>query len=268
MISWIASYPKSGSTWVRLLLNAYWFGECDINNLMSCTGDLKPVYYQNVSPKSVDKLEPAEIVCLRPAALMQIIETWPFQPVMVKTHFANLYFDEMPIIPFRMTKRAFYIVRDPRDVALSYANHFGCSIDEAIESMADDTKSIGDKDSNFKHVLTSWSGHVDSWLADKSYPVHLIRYEALQKRPGDVIANILDKMGLEPDPKRIERAIELTEFSKMKAQEEEKGFREAPKERTFFRQGKIGEWKDKLTPLQVSRINLAHSATMKRLGYV
>ena len=268
MINWLASYPKSGSTWVRLLLQGYWFNTVDINNLISATGDLKLCHYQNVTGKSVDKLEPAEIICLRAAALMQIIETWPLRPLVVKTHFANLYFDEMPVIPFRMTKRAFYIVRDPRDVAISYANHFGCDIDFAIDSMVDDTKSIGDPDSHFKHVLTSWSGHVDSWLSDKPYPVHLIRYEKLQENPGEVLGNILDKMELDPDPERIARAVELTEFSKMKAQEEKDGFKEAPKERTFFREGKTGNWKDVLTDIQAARINQHHSVLMKKLGYV
>lgn len=270
MINWIASYPKSGSTWLRLLLQAYIFGTVD-NGIMSTTGDIKPVYYQNVSPVPLPDLTLADINCLRAAALMQIIATWPVHPLMVKTHNANVFMDEIPLIPFRLTKRAFYVVRDPRDVCLSYAHHFNTSVESAIESMQDDRKTIQEDGSPFQHVISDWSTHVSSWLrinAEERYPVHLVRYEELHKRPGEVLGNVLYKMEIDPVTSKIDKAVELCEFSKLQKSENDNGFQEAVENRKFFRSGKIGEWKEKLTPAQAKKIEIYHSDMMKELKYV
>lgn len=268
MISFIASYPKSGSTWLRLLFNAYFMGRCNINQIAFTTGDIHPYHYQNVSARPLRELSSTEIVHLRPAALMQIMATWPVNPILVKTHSVNATLDDIPLIPFRMTKRAFYVIRDPRDVAVSYSNHFGVSIFNAIESMGKETNWVGDPDSNFGHEVSSWSNHVNSWLDETKFPVHLVRYEALHERPKEVFANILDRMELEINNDHLNQAIELTDFDKLKDQEKKSGFQEAPKGRKFFKTGKVGYWKEVLSSTQEQRIIDQHGKTMERLGYV
>lgn len=268
MITWIASYPKSGSTWLRLLLSAYILGECDLNTLSSTTGDLRPHNYQNVTAKPVGALSRAEVACLRPAALMQIIATWPIRPIMVKTHFVNSTVDDIPSIPAKMTSRAFYVVRDPRDVALSYAHHFNVDVDAAIEAMADPGHTIGDPEDKLEHIISSWSEHVTSWLLKKPYPVHLVRYEALHERPTDVLGNVVAALGLEPDPDRMARAVDAVCFERLQAQEAKDGFSEAVTGRQFFRKGKVGEWREALTAAQAQRITDAHDDIMVQMGYV
>ena len=267
MINWITSYPKSGNTWVRMLLNAYFDnGHLDINVMPWGVGDNRRFPYQAVSPIPIDKLTRHDVVLLRPAALMNLIESIGQKPLIVKTHHCNGTIDDIPLIPERLTKRAFYVVRDPRDVAISWANHTNVSIDEAISDMADTHWTIGE-DASFFHTLSSWSNHVNSWLSEKPYNVHLIRYERLLTAPGEVLSAILDAIGFENvSCDRIDRAVKATEFAALQEQEKNNAFEESPEGVKFFREGK-STWRDILSLEQVERIESDHYKTMENLGY-
>jgi hypothetical protein len=137
-IIWIASFPKSGSTLVRMFLNAYVTGfPLDINaQYQFACRDQQHRWYQHVAGKALEDCDPAELLYLRPSALMHYIQVIFPREACLKTHCAAVDMDGIPLIPPRLTKQAVYLVRDPRDVAISYASHAGATIDKTIEKMA------------------------------------------------------------------------------------------------------------------------------------
>lgn len=265
MITWLASYPKSGNTWVRLLINAYFNdGHLDINRLPWGTGDNRPYYYQAVSPKPIQQLTREEIVLLRPAALLNLIEGVAQKPLLVKTHHVVGSINDIPLIPPIMTKRAFYIVRDPRAVCASYARHMNISIDESIGQMHDPEWTIGET-AQFFHTLSTWSSHVSSWINCEAFPVHLVKYENLIDDPCRVLRGMLERIGFEDiDDDRIQRAVDACTLRNLQMQEAEHGFEESPRDLHFFG-GK--PWQQVLTEEQVHRIESDHKSIMEQLGY-
>lgn len=269
-IFWIASYPKSGSTWMRLMLSAYLEGRCDINRIMGSQGDTDGYPLQCVAPRPASELHLVERLALRPAQLLHMAEASTMRPVVVKTHHLNQRLEGFDTIPPALTLGAVYIVRDPRDVAVSYAEHMGLSLDAAIANMAHPDSTLKDKDSiDPKTVLRSWSEHVESWVGDNAFPVNVIPYEEMLKDPKWALGAFLDAMGLKINGIRLERAVEQTRFEKIKAQEQASGFVEkSPKSDAFFKRGKSGGWRAILTEKQSAKIEADHAAMMKQLGYI
>ena len=271
-IIWIASYPKSGSTWLRMLLHA-WFngGQVHINEPGITTGDKNPYFWQTVAPKPLDRCAPLEFSHLRGAMLCHVLTLIDRRPLWMKTHHVFGDADDMPLIPPAMSRAAWYLVRDPRDVAVSCANHFRLEVDEVIERMGCETYQIADDDSPISHYLSSWRLHVRSWLSDapRHFPVKLVRYERLLEAPGEVFSGLLRSVDIEPEPERVAACVAACRFERLQAQEAEAGFQEAPKDcGKFFNQGVAGAWRKILTEAQRQRIETEHQDAMKHSGYL
>lgn len=249
-ITWLASYPKSGNTWVRALLEAYRTGIVDINHMSTCVGDLVPYFYHSVSPTG--ELTSENTRLLRSAALFHMKTLKPCDPLVVKTHYANVVVDEAAVIPPALTDRAIYIIRDPRDVAVSYAKHFDYTYDAAINAMADPQRVIVTEP--FEHILGSYSMHVKSWTCEQAYPILLVRYEQLLADPYKTFGGVLAFLGFTVNEERLHAAVELCDFSRLRAQEVEKGFREKKGGDAFFNTGRAGVWESCLTNEQAERI--------------
>jgi hypothetical protein len=168
---------------------------------------------------------------------------------------------------------AIVIVRDPRDVAPSLANHRNTSIDDAIAFMNDrDAKFSAHttrQDSQLRQKLSGWSAHVASWLEQTDIPIHLVRYEDLQIDTVAMLRRALEFAGQTAADDDLYRAVRFADFARLRQQEEEKGFKEAPQRRgaRFFRRGEAGAWRDELTPDQAASIVAAHGGIMRQLGY-
>jgi hypothetical protein len=169
---------------------------------------------------------------------------------------------------------AIVIVRDPRDVAPSQANHNGLTIDETIAIMSDGNAAACAKPTRLhtqlRQHLLGWSGHVASWLNQTDIPVHLVRYEDLRADTTGVFTQALAFVGQPASADQIARAVALADFSELDRQEREKGFSEASRVkggRKFFRRGQAGAWRDDLTAEQVARVEADHAPMMRRLGY-
>jgi hypothetical protein len=169
---------------------------------------------------------------------------------------------------------AIVIVRDPRDVAPSLANHNGSTIDAAIKLMNDPEAGFcGKRDRQsiqLRQQLPRWSGHVQSWLDQGDIPIHLVRYEDMLVETAGVLRRAMDFAGFSASEEDIRRAVRLAGFSALEAQERRSGFREGPRPHAdgrFFRRGEAGGWRDELTLEQVARIEEAHADMMRRLGY-
>lgn len=270
-LSWIASYPKSGNTWLRLLVSAYFQnGHVDINESPHTTGDNLTYWLQSVSPLPVDALTLEQMFLLRPAALFNQLCANASPRTFIKTHHANHKVGNgPPLIPAELTRRAIYIVRDPRDVALSLARYLDKDVAHAVEKMNDGSYALMNSGA-MPHVLGSWSSHVLSWINEKRWPVHIVRYEDLCANPITTFMAVLDFCGIEVDADLVQRCVDACELSKLQKQERQNGFREdqnAKADRPFF--GKGGTQWEASMPYRLQRqIESTHGEVMRRFGYL
>jgi len=288
-IVWLASYPKSGNTWLRLLLSAFSDkGEkLDINEMSERGGIASargPFDYRMLIDSGL--LTHEEIERLRPRVHEEIAQDWQEEeneergnlPVrFTKVHDAyTLTADGEPLLAgAKGANGAVIIVRDPRDVAPSLANHMHLSLDDAIAFMADPEAGFcmnrSSQPTQLRQRLPSWSGHAESWLGQRDIPVHLVRYEDLKRDTAAMLKGVLAFAGIPAEDSAVERAVGMTDFARLQEQEREQGFHEwrdrTRTGRLFFRRGETGSWKTELTPEQAGRIVEAHAAMMQRLGY-
>ncbi len=175
-----------------------------------------------------------------------------------------------PTISVKASIGVIYIVRDPRDVLLSAADHYGLTIDQAIEMMGDKTTRGRAMAGNTVYErMSSWSDHVKSWTKWRHSPLMVLRYEDMLVDPLRQLGGVARKLGITQDDERIGRAVQFSSFKTLQAQEAETGFVEkSVNSQRFFRSGKSGGWRDKLSPSQAAAIERDHAVQMKRFGYL
>jgi hypothetical protein len=188
--------------------------------------------------------------------------------VIVKTHNTLVELHGHPTINMDLTAGAIYVVRNPLDLVISLADHYGVDIDKAIEVMSDPNNG-GMADGNIVfEIHSSWSAHVKSWTQRPHPGLHVVRYEDMLATPLHAFGGITRFLGLKPTRAKLELAIEQSSFKNLRAQEEAKGFNEkSAKGSRFFRVGKAGQWRDVLTPAQIDRVVSLHQEQMSRFGY-
>ncbi|HEX2814017.1 MAG TPA: sulfotransferase domain-containing protein [Sphingopyxis sp.] len=276
-ILWIASYPKSGNTWTRALLNnllRILEGEDegrahDINKMSEFTvWDISAKRYERILGKPMTEVSLDEIAATRPQVQREIAEATDGLAI-VKTHHALVLDRGVPAINFEITSGAIYIVRNPLDVAVSFAAHRGGSVDEAIAVMGATDLETATSDKSVYEVYGSWSQHVESWTRKPHRTIFVMRYEDMLADPRRVFAALADHLLLDPTPEQLDLAIERSSFDELRRQEEAEGYREKPKAaERFFRSGTAGQWRDILMPEQIERIVRRHHVQMARFGYL
>ncbi len=271
-IIWLASYPRSGNTWLRTFLHNYMRNPdepYDINRLTDFTlVDSHAHWYQAFDPRPVTEWTKEEVAALRPKVHERMTRAFP-DSVFVKTHNALVEDRGTPMITMEHTAGAIYVVRNPLDVVVSYAAHYGLTLDEAIARMnAPDTQSASNEPHFVYELHGSWSLNVESWTARPSPGLHVVRYEDMLAAPLKTFGGIVAFLRLPPDRRRLERAIRHSSFRVLQEQEKRHGFKERSlKSERFFRAGKAGEGRKRLTPEQVEALAAAHRAQMARFGY-
>ena len=272
-ITWLASYPKSGNTWTRAFLTAYRQGSADINALDGAGLITSRHLFDDEMGVASSDLTLDELFRMRSAFHRQLAATVR-EPWFAKTHDAfQQSGDGWALFPAEASAGCIYIVRNPLDVAISYAHHEGRSIDWAIARMADpDTRLAWWRhgvSSSLPEALSSWSGHVTSWLDQTRVPVHCVSYETMVQDPRTAFAGVLRFAGLAVEAERLEAALAASRFDVLRDQESAAGFGEKTQTSTsFFRQGRAGGWRDVLSREQVGRIAESHGPVMARLGYL
>lgn len=268
--TWLSSYPKSGNTWLRFLLEAYRRGgNLDINDVRICTGDSDTKIMQNVSALPLKDLGISGQMLCRPAAVLNFIAL-AAPPIWIKTHFANIIPDGFgPCIPWQVTQRAVYVVRDPRSVLLSFSSFYGMSLEKAVDAMANLDFGIGDSKLQANQLLSSWSNHVRSWVGEKRFPVHVVKYEDMVKDTAKELTEVLEFLEQDVDPGTVSLAVDAANLSRLKSQEENGGFSEnlTNKGDKFFNEGGT-RWEDELGPKWIRRIEEDHGEVMQLLGYI
>ncbi len=271
-IIWLASYPKSGNTWLRAFLHNLLRNPdqpFDINRLTAFSlGDSLPQFYKQLDPRPPGELGFEDIARLRPSVHRLMTEASP-DNVFVKTHNALVEDYDVPLITLELTAGAIYVVRDPLDVAMSYSHHLGASIDDTIQFMAASAARTPSGDAFVTEKICSWSVHVESWTANPNRTLHVVRYEDMHTQPIKTFAGIARFLGLTPPRERLEKAIRSSSFRVLQEQEKRHGFIErSPVAERFFRSGRMGEGRKLLTPAQIARIVADHGPQMARFGYL
>ena len=274
-ILWLASYPRSGNTWTRSFIHnlvklAYGEDdEQDINGMarFSVWDIAKPFYTAALGFEPTDRNR-KEIAGVRHRVQQQIADAFEGL-VFVKTHHALVTDRGSTTINSAVTSGAIYIVRNPLDVAISYAHHLGRSIDDTIEAMAIENFETSVGDEAVYEVYGSWSQHVLSWTRKPHQAIYVMRYEDMLAEPAGIFGGLARHLLLDVTPDQIGQAIDRASFERLRAQEDQKGFREKPEgAERFFREGRAGQWKDILTPRQIDRVVRDHGEQMARFGYL
>jgi hypothetical protein len=276
-IVWLASYPKSGNTWLRIFL--YHITRMMVgvplegNDLHQL--DRSSVYearlftlFEQILGKPVAMSDWREIVPIRPQVHAEIVKR-ARRMIFVKTHMGLTRIMNAPTINLGVTLGAIYVVRNPLDVVLSISNHLGMTLDDAITVMCLPGYYAPSGSEEVYEPWASWSENVESWTGKRSEIIHIIRYEDMLTNPIKVFRSVTNHLKQNPTPEQVAEAVELSSFSRLSSIEKEADFRErsAFAER-FFRVGRAGQWKDKLSEDQIRRLVDANYRQMSRFGYL
>ncbi|SMF09201.1 Sulfotransferase domain-containing protein [Tistlia consotensis] len=271
-ILWLASYPKSGNTWVRAFLANLFAnrpGPLDINELNRfLVSDQRVGEYETLTGKPYEEIDDEEVNRLRPQAQRMIAASRP-DTLLCKTHSKIAVLKGSPTVEPSVTSGAVYVLRNPLDVAPSYADHFGIDLDTAIDYLCDPNNHIPRHDRLTFVYLGSWQEHAASWLDAPGLRRHFLRYEDLKSDPERSFAGLVRFLGLPLDRQRFQRALRFSSFGVLRRLEEQDGFVErSPNAERFFRQGRSGAWRELYTPAQVERLVEGCRDGMRRFGYL
>jgi len=279
MIIWLASYPKSGNTLLRSILSTYFY---------SSDGNFKFEYLDKISQFPLTNhfmslgvdVNNYKQVFKNFINAQNLINQETGKVKFLKTHSSLCKMYECNFTDFKNTLGAIYIVRDPRNVVSSFAHHYNLTIDEATETMLDNSRFMEKTVKNSKVFLGSWKFNYNSWKSiENKNNYMLIKYEDLIAKKKTVLLRIfkfLDLLGLKSklDMVKLNKVIKTTKFENMKSKEEQETFSEATidlktgKRRTFFNLGPENDWRKYLDKKNKDKIEDVFHLEMKELGYL
>src|SRR5690242_8980318 len=241
-IVWLASYPKSGNTWTRTFLHnlvQLTSGETQVQqindlNRFSMGSAGMPLFKEILGFAPTDE-HLTQIAAARARVQQHIVDVVE-GVAFVKTHQALVVDRGHITINFAVTSGAIYIVRNPLDVAISYAHHLGESIDFAIDFL---NLKNAEAQGNKKHVYEvygSWSQHVLSWTRKPHPAIYVMRYEDMLAEPQKTFGALARHLLFKPSDEQLADAVDRSSFKRLREQEDKDGFRErSEKAERFFR---------------------------------
>ena len=278
MIIWLASYPKSGNTWVRSLLSAYYFtknGNFNFELLKNI--DVYP--QQKYFDVKIDK--PGEINSYWDISQEKIISKKKIK--ILKTHNSLLALNGKNFTKPQYTLGIIYIVRDPRNVITSLKNHYDLDYEQSLDFMLNEKKYIYDirekNDYADFHFLSSWSNHYKSWINNNLFKSVVIKYEDLEKNTYKTLKNLityingLHQVNEKIDEIKINNCIKTTSFEILKYKEKKEGFSEnvyskkTKKKIDFFHLGSKNKWREIVPKEFHEKINNIFKEDLKNLKY-
>ena len=280
MIIWLSSYPKSGNTWLRSLLASYYFskeGDFDFNLLSNIDQFPSYDYFKDYNKIFLNPSETAEFWIEEQKKINTDKKIKFF-----KTHNALCKINNYSFTDSNNTLGAIYIIRDPRNVITSVANHYEIDLDQAYEFMTTEQKAIIQKKENSFVgfvALFSWIFHQASWINNKMFPTLIIRYEDLQNETFltlKKVINFIDDLSKSKNSFKRDKAkksIQSCDFERLKKLEINDGFNESPvskkdnKRIKFFKLGRDNDYKKLLNKDLITKMNLKFKDEIKRFNY-
>lgn len=276
-IVWLASFPRSGNTWLRYVILSL------LENGNEARIDIVPTLHcanrktlEETLGFSVSLLSVEEVNNFRPAVYRQWSQEWTQRsPLFIKVHDGyGKNGNGCHIFPSDVTQAAIYLVRNPLDICVSYAHFWGLDdYDKAADLICDKAHSLpANKQDLFGQIyqhIADWSTNVDSWCNDSKIPVKVVKYEDMKHSPLETFSKIVEYLNLSYNKGEIQTALHHCDFSKLQQQEAEIGFSNRPYGGDkFFRQGKANVWRDKLAKQTVDKIVSCHNVMMRQFGYL
>ena len=278
MIIWLASYPKSGNTWVRSLLSAYYYTK-NGNFNFELLKNINVYPQQKYFDVKIDK--PGEINSYWDVSQEKIISEKKIK--ILKTHNSLLVLNGKDFTKPKYTLGIIYIVRDPRNVITSLKNHYDLDYEQSLNFMLNEKKYLYDiqKKNDYAdfHFLSSWSNHYKSWINNNLFKKMVIKYEDLENNTFKTLKNLiiyinsLLQVNEKIDEIKINNCIKTTNFEILKHKEKKEGFPEnvyskkTNKEIDFFHLGPKNKW-EKVVPKEFhEKINNIFKEDLKNLKY-
>ena len=279
MIIWLASYPKSGSTFLRSLISSYVYSEngtFDFKLLKNIKQFPTNEFFENLGIDVGNKNQVSKNYINA-----QIEINKKSRITFLKTHssFCKM-FNRYNFTDLQNTLGVIYIVRDPRNVATSFARHNSKSVKDTVDIMTN-SLATGNEANQVETYLGSWNFNYNSWKVFKSSNIyHLLKYEDLifnTKNSFKQVLNFINnnlKFPISIDDRKVEKVINETKFSKMRDLEKKVGFDEAKindntgKVVPFFNLGPKNNWKKNLDVDLSSKIEEAFKEEMIELKYL
>lgn len=269
-IVWLASYPRSGNTWLRILLDRLLHPETELNiNALNSHSpwDIGHRWYQPALATPLKTTSRNTVAQVRPFVQASIARRAK-NLVFCKTHAALLKHRGTPTINGKVTAGAIHIIRHPGDVAVSLARHLGLSLDRSIEIMGTAGFETNNHENAAYEPWGSWSEHSESWLRASHRSILHLRYEDVLSQTEHSVDRICQHLQFKISAANIRRAIEQASLGRLQKQEKAYGFKERPQSSTaFFRNGTTGQWQSMLTEQQQLQIHRDHGAMMMHWNY-
>ncbi len=276
-IVWIASYPRSGNTWIRIFLHHLIrirrgrpAGEREIDGIAETSPGIagQVELFARFMGKPVAGASMQDVVLARPKVAEEMARR-ANGVLTVKTNSVLGRVFDTPLINLGVSVGAIYVVRNPLDVVISLADFVSRPIDAMITSMAAHLNASPSTDLLAAEIWGSWSENVKSWTVNTPPVIKVVRYEDLLADPIGQFTAVAEHMRIGAAPDEIEEAVGLASFEEMTRKEAADGFIDRPEwSGRFFRVGRAGQWKEGLTPEQVGRIVADHGEQMARFGYL
>tara|TARA_B100001778_G_C18514569_1_gene595835 strand:+ start:184 stop:1038 length:855 start_codon:yes stop_codon:yes gene_type:complete len=284
MIIWIASYPKSGNTWIRALLSHYFFSKDEKFNfdLLKHIPNFNIGDFTNENTKFSSNIDYADKALDVQKFICQKYKINPF----FKTHSSLSKIDKKFFTDKSVSLGCIYVVRDPRNVITSYKNFENLNYEKTLNFMINKKSFLfANKTTQKKfkikgmELISSWSENYNSWINNKlRIPVCLIKYEDLientlkeLEKMFNFIKEISSEKNSNFDIVRAKKTITETSFDRLKKLELKEGFsekEEKSRKNDFFNQGILNDWNNSLSDDIKKKLEDNFQKEMQDLGYL